>query len=91
MKTPATASCTALLLLLALCSSTFSAPALPPVSCCDKYTGKPLPRRLIKDYYESSSRCPQPAVVFITIKGRGVCANPREQWVQDRVNDLQGN
>ncbi|XP_009573909.1 PREDICTED: C-C motif chemokine 4 homolog [Fulmarus glacialis] len=36
-----------------------------------------------------TSLCSQPAVVFVTRKGREVCANPEQDWVQQYVNDLE--
>nr|XP_056721053.1 C-C motif chemokine 4-like [Euleptes europaea] len=65
MKIYASACALALLLLLALCSQTSSSPVGgdPPTSCCFSYATKKIPRHLLKDYYETSSRCSQPAVV----------------------------
>ncbi|XP_060114833.1 C-C motif chemokine 4-like [Heteronotia binoei] len=93
MNVNASACALVLMLLLALGSQTFSAPvgADPPTSCCFSYTTKKIPRNLLTSYYETSSRCSQPAVVFITKKGREICANPKEGWVQDHVTFLELN
>ncbi|KAJ7308943.1 hypothetical protein JRQ81_008223 [Phrynocephalus forsythii] len=82
-----------LLLLGAFCPPVASAPvgSDPPTSCCFSYTSKRIPRSYVADYYETNSRCSQPAVVFITRKGREICANPAERWVQEYTNDLELN
>ncbi|XP_062072502.1 C-C motif chemokine 4 [Lepus europaeus] len=81
------------LLVAALCPPALSAPmgSDPPTSCCFSYTLRKLPRHFVIDYYETSSLCSQPAVVFQTKKGRQVCANPSESWVQEYVDDLELN
>uniref|UniRef100_A0A2K6BQ89 C-C motif chemokine n=1 Tax=Macaca nemestrina TaxID=9545 RepID=A0A2K6BQ89_MACNE len=63
----------------------------PPTSCCFSYTARKLPRNFVVDYYETSSLCSQPAVVFQTKRGKQVCADPSETWVQEYVNDLELN
>ncbi|XP_020861235.1 C-C motif chemokine 4-like [Phascolarctos cinereus] len=60
-----------------------------PVPCCTSHAMKKIPRKFVIDYYETSSLCPQPAVVFKTKKGRLMCANPSDDWVQKYVDDLQ--
>ncbi|XP_001512383.2 C-C motif chemokine 4 [Ornithorhynchus anatinus] len=81
----------ALLLVAALCSPTSSAPVGTdiPTICCFSYTSRPLPIRLLSYYEETSSRCSKPAIIFTTKKGREVCADPSEEWVQDRIQDLK--
>ncbi|NWT17007.1 CCL4 protein, partial [Vireo altiloquus] len=78
-------------LIAAFCYQTSAAPlgADPPTACCFSYTSRPIPRAFVRDYYETSSQCSQPAVVFITKRGREICANPTEEWVQQYVNDLE--
>ncbi|XP_008846339.1 C-C motif chemokine 4 [Nannospalax galili] len=75
------------------CTQVLSAPmgSDPPTSCCFSYTSRPLPRNFVIDYYETSSRCSQPAVVFQTKRGRQVCADPNESWVKEYVSDLELN
>ncbi|XP_056675417.1 C-C motif chemokine 4-like [Monodelphis domestica] len=53
-----------------------------PTSCCHSYTHHRLPYHLIVDFYETSSLCLKPAIVFLTSKGRQICANPKYEWVQ---------
>ncbi|EFB23508.1 hypothetical protein PANDA_021908, partial [Ailuropoda melanoleuca] len=61
----------------------------PPTACCFSYTLRKLPRNFVTDYFETSSLCSQPAVVFQTKRGRQVCANPSEAWVQEYMDDLE--
>ncbi|XP_044849296.1 C-C motif chemokine 4-like [Mauremys mutica] len=83
----------ALLLIAAFCSPASSAPigSDPPTACCFSYTARQIPRNFVKDYYSTSSMCSQPGIVFITKKGRELCANPSDSWVQEYVTDLELN
>ncbi|NWR38835.1 CCL4 protein, partial [Tachuris rubrigastra] len=78
-------------LIAAFCCQSSAAPLAsdPPTSCCFSYASRQLPWIFVKDYYDTNSKCPQPGVVFITKKGRQVCANPEQDWVQQYVNDLE--
>ncbi|XP_009811970.2 C-C motif chemokine 4 [Gavia stellata] len=82
----------ALLLIAASCSQTFSGPVGPdfPI-CCLSYTHHKLPQKLILRYYRTSTSCTLPAIVFITKKGRQVCANPSDTWVQSHLQNLKQN
>ncbi|XP_054430773.1 C-C motif chemokine 3-like [Pteronotus mesoamericanus] len=82
-----------LLCTMALCSPVFSAPvgADTPTACCFSYVSKPIPRKFVVNYYETSSQCSNPGVIFLTRKGREVCANPSEAWVPEYINDLEMN
>ncbi|KFO38537.1 C-C motif chemokine 4 [Fukomys damarensis] len=77
----------------AFCSPVLSAPmgSDPPIACCFSYTQRKLLRNIVTDYYETSSLCSQPAVVFLTKKGKQVCANPSEPWVQEYMEYLELN
>ncbi|XP_029470387.1 C-C motif chemokine 5-like [Rhinatrema bivittatum] len=80
------------LLLSAFCSQVLSAPAgSDTTSCCFGYTPRQIPRSHVQEYYYTSSRCSQPAVVFVTRKKREICTNPEIKWVQDYVNYLEMN
>uniref|UniRef100_M3XL12 C-C motif chemokine n=2 Tax=Latimeria chalumnae TaxID=7897 RepID=M3XL12_LATCH len=59
-----------------------------PSVCCFSYQTQRIPTRAIEDYFYTSSSCSMPALVFVTRKGREVCANPEDQWVKDYVNPL---
>ncbi|XP_068271446.1 C-C motif chemokine 4-like [Nyctibius grandis] len=82
----------ALLLIAASCSRTFSGPVGSDVpTCCFSYTHHRLPQRLILRYYSTSTSCTLPAIMFITKKGRQVCANPNDAWVQSYLQKLKKN
>ncbi|XP_065587746.1 C-C motif chemokine 4 homolog [Cyrtonyx montezumae] len=86
-------SVAALAVLIAVCYQTSAAPvgSDPPTSCCFTYISRQLPFNFVADYYETNSQCPHAGVVFITRKGREVCANPENEWVQDYINKLELN
>ncbi|KAM5308942.1 C-C motif chemokine 3-like [Glossophaga mutica] len=82
-----------LLCTAALCSQVFSAPfgADTPTACCFSFASKPIPRKFIDKYFETSSQCSNPGVIFLTKRGREVCAHPNEAWVQEYITNLQPN
>ncbi|NXC35862.1 CCL4 protein, partial [Campylorhamphus procurvoides] len=57
--------------------------------CCFEFITRPLPMDLVKSYELTGSHCSPSAVIFTTVKGRLVCANLEDKWVQDMVNQLQ--
>ncbi|NXE11932.1 CCL5 protein, partial [Lophotis ruficrista] len=57
--------------------------------CCFSYTVRKPPQGHVKDYFYTSSKCSQPAVVFVTRKNREICANPDDRWVKEYVNALE--
>uniref|UniRef100_A0A8C3S330 C-C motif chemokine n=1 Tax=Chelydra serpentina TaxID=8475 RepID=A0A8C3S330_CHESE len=59
-----------------------------PRVCCYKYFHNPISWRRVVKYEYTSSGCSQPAVIFTTIKGKTLCTNPDEKWVQDIVTQL---
>ncbi|KAK7829959.1 hypothetical protein U0070_003414, partial [Myodes glareolus] len=87
-----TAALAVLLCTMALCDHVFSAPhgADTPTSCCFSYS-RQINRRFIADYFETSSLCSQPGVIFQTKRNRQFCADPRETWVQEYIADLELN
>ncbi|XP_037348746.1 C-C motif chemokine 3-like [Talpa occidentalis] len=82
-----------LLCTMALCSQVFSAPlgADTPTACCFSYALRQIPRKFIVDYFETSSQCSKPGVIFQTKKNREVCANPSDGWVQEYIMDEELN
>ncbi|XP_054449188.1 C-C motif chemokine 3-like [Pteronotus mesoamericanus] len=82
-----------LLCATALCSQGFAAPlgADTPTACCFSYTSRQIPRKFIADYFETSSQCSQPGVIFLTKRSRQVCADPSQTWVQEYITDLELN
>uniref|UniRef100_A0A667HL40 C-C motif chemokine n=1 Tax=Lynx canadensis TaxID=61383 RepID=A0A667HL40_LYNCA len=59
-----------------------------PAECCFNYIAQAIARHRITGYYETSSQCSRPGVVFIT-KRHSICANPSDVWVQDYIKDLE--
>ncbi|OCT95070.1 C-C motif chemokine 4 homolog [Xenopus laevis] len=82
-----------LLLLTACCTQVQCGPGgnFSPESCCFIYAKKQLPIRIFKDYYITSSFCSNPGVIFRTIKGKDICAQPSDKWVTDYMTKLDKN
>ncbi|XP_043337221.1 C-C motif chemokine 14-like isoform X3 [Cervus canadensis] len=57
--------------------------------CCFTYTRRAIPRQLVSSYYETSSLCSKPGIIFVTRKGLYVCANPHDGWVWDYIKELE--
>ncbi|XP_078058928.1 C-C motif chemokine 20-like [Mustelus asterias] len=72
------------LLMLNMMGTSPFADAQSPVDCCLSHSKKPIPPRLIIGYVRqfANELCTINAVIFYTIKGRKICANPNEDWVQ---------
>ncbi|NXU53250.1 CCL5 protein, partial [Turnix velox] len=84
------AVCLSIIFLAALFSHSSAAPFGGDTTiCCFNYTPRKPPQSHVKDYFYTSSKCPQPAVVFTTRKGRMICANPDDRWVKEYVNALE--
>ncbi|NWZ72129.1 CCL3 protein, partial [Acrocephalus arundinaceus] len=60
-----------------------------PTICCFKYQKQPVPRRLIRSVFVTSSSCSQPGVVVVTKKDKKVCADPQAPWVKKLLEDFQ--
>ncbi|XP_067906100.1 C-C motif chemokine 7-like [Heterodontus francisci] len=82
-----------LVLTISICSQQVSAAPTIPVGtlCCERYIRGPLPLTRLVGYIivHSTFYCSRAAVIFKTVKDRLVCADPKHQWVQERVRDLQ--
>ncbi|NXT67730.1 CCL5 protein, partial [Chaetops frenatus] len=50
------------------------------------YTSRKLPQSHVQEYFYTSSKCSQPAVVFVTRKEQEVCADPDARWLKGYVN-----
>ncbi|XP_051778033.1 C-C motif chemokine 5-like [Erpetoichthys calabaricus] len=82
-----------MLLFVSLCisalivSSTAFAGSSKP--CCMKFSSGILSKKLIARYYnESNPLCPLHAVVFVTLKNRTFCFDPKQGWVQNIIKHL---
>ncbi|XP_049715859.1 C-C motif chemokine 3-like [Elephas maximus indicus] len=62
-----------------------------PSNCCLSYTSRPPPQKVVIAYFKTGGECTKPGVIFFTKKGYHVCANPRSDWVQKYVRDLEQN
>ncbi|KAF1510356.1 C-C motif chemokine 4, partial [Eudyptula minor novaehollandiae] len=87
MKVPAAAL--AALLLMAICSPAEALVDNVPMACCFSYTHRRIPRSFITSAYKTSSKCTQPAVILVTRKGREICTDPQEPWVQAYLKHFQ--
>uniref|UniRef100_A0A8C3W951 C-C motif chemokine n=1 Tax=Catagonus wagneri TaxID=51154 RepID=A0A8C3W951_9CETA len=63
--------------------------AIIPAECCLIYATRRIPRKFVDDYYETSSSCSKPGIIFHTKRGRKVCADPKEPWVQEYITVLE--
>ncbi|XP_051848413.1 C-C motif chemokine 3-like isoform X3 [Antechinus flavipes] len=52
-----------------------------PQSCCHSYSLRKIPYKIVTDFYETSSLCHKPGVIFFTSNGHQHFANPCESWV----------
>ncbi|NXS29913.1 CCL4 protein, partial [Pomatostomus ruficeps] len=59
--------------------------------CCVDYITRALSLSRVVKYEHTGSHCSPPAVIFTTIKDKLVCANPKDNWVQDIMNQLKDN
>ncbi|XP_043819738.1 C-C motif chemokine 13-like [Dromiciops gliroides] len=59
-----------------------------PQNCCFEFTSKKIPLKLLVNYKTTSSMCSKEAVILVTKRGLNICANPKDQWVQDLMKNL---
>ncbi|XP_074119625.1 C-C motif chemokine 4 homolog [Sminthopsis crassicaudata] len=59
-----------------------------PQACCHSYVPRKIPYKSVTDFYETSSSCHKPGVIFIR-KDRQICANPSNEWVQNYMVKLK--
>ncbi|XP_054503097.1 C-C motif chemokine 3-like [Agelaius tricolor] len=77
------------LLLLATCSPAEGHLDGVPTKCCFTYQKNPIPQRLVRSVFDTSSSCSKPGVIMITLKKRELCADPQEKWVQELQKHFQ--
>uniref|UniRef100_A0A674IYZ5 C-C motif chemokine n=1 Tax=Terrapene triunguis TaxID=2587831 RepID=A0A674IYZ5_9SAUR len=58
------------------------------LDCCLRTSQVPIPRKIVLDYavQRIHDGCPIHAVVFITMRGKQLCAPPHAHWVR-RLKD----
>ncbi|XP_025707089.1 C-C motif chemokine 15-like isoform X1 [Callorhinus ursinus] len=61
-----------------------------PTDCCPDYKRK-IRCANMKDFFETSSGCSRPGVIFLTKKERLVCADPLDLEVQNCMRSLRKN
>uniref|UniRef100_A0A452HUP7 C-C motif chemokine n=1 Tax=Gopherus agassizii TaxID=38772 RepID=A0A452HUP7_9SAUR len=54
------------------------------LDCCLRTSHVPIPRKIVLDYavQRIPDGCPIHAVVFITVRGKQLCAPPHAHWVR---------
>ncbi|DAA15186.1 C-C motif chemokine 26 [Bos indicus] len=57
--------------------------------CCFQYSQKTLPWKQVHSYEFTRNICSLKAVIFTTKRGRKVCAQPKEEWVQRHISKLR--
>ncbi|XP_065129668.2 monocyte chemotactic protein 1B-like [Paramisgurnus dabryanus] len=69
-----------------LTSNTPFALVATQLTCCSQNVSNiPIPVKKIRSYSWTSSSCPEQHVVFQTVKGREICADPKTQWVRRHI------
>ncbi|XP_069338402.1 C-C motif chemokine 18 [Eulemur rufifrons] len=78
-----------LLCTVALCSC--AQDSASAATCCFSFTSRQIPRKSVVAYQKTNDNCPTPGIIFVTKRGRQICANPSNAWVQDYIRDLEQN
>ncbi|XP_075415375.1 C-C motif chemokine 15-like [Tenrec ecaudatus] len=60
-----------------------------PSDCCLSYTRRNIRCVFMASYFETSSGCSRPGVIFVTRNRRRVCANPGHRHVQNCMKKLR--
>uniref|UniRef100_F6PYR5 C-C motif chemokine n=2 Tax=Equus TaxID=9789 RepID=F6PYR5_HORSE len=60
-----------------------------PADCCLSYTSQKIRCELMTSYFETSSGCSRPGVIFLTKKGKFVCADPFNKRVRNCMTYLK--
>ncbi|XP_040856306.1 C-C motif chemokine 8-like [Ochotona curzoniae] len=90
------ASAVLLCLLLAVAALSSQASALPGTSqpqatCCFSVAHMKIPLKRLTSFERVTGPCPTEAVIFQTKRGRKICADPKQKWVQDAMRHLVQN
>ncbi|XP_061101964.1 C-C motif chemokine 3-like 1 [Conger conger] len=54
-------------------------------TCCPSTQKAKIPLKQIVSYYNTSSSCALPALVFVTKLGKHWCVNPADGWVKSHA------
>ncbi|XP_077708369.1 regakine-1-like [Canis aureus] len=56
--------------------------------CCLTFISRRVSLRFVKGYQRTGDHCLTPGIIFLTHKGRQICANPNVAWVQEYIRHL---
>uniref|UniRef100_A0A8C7PQV6 Chemokine interleukin-8-like domain-containing protein n=1 Tax=Oncorhynchus mykiss TaxID=8022 RepID=A0A8C7PQV6_ONCMY len=82
-------TCLALGLLLLTVFHSYATPLglqTSPESCCFRFLKVSVPHKKIVSIQKTHSGCPLPAFVVKTVKGKLICFQSSERWVQKAFN-----
>ncbi|XP_051545787.1 monocyte chemotactic protein 1B-like [Myxocyprinus asiaticus] len=68
-----------------LASSSTLANQAAQSTCCSEFTNLTIPLRCVVSYKRTSSYCPKEGIVFLTIAGKKICADPQTAWVSNHI------
>ncbi|XP_051978652.1 monocyte chemotactic protein 1B-like [Xyrauchen texanus] len=82
-----------LIFLVLFCSMqiTLSAPnavAMAQSTCCSEFTNRIIPLKRLVSFKRTSSSCVKQGIVFKTIIGKEICADPQKDWVRSHIAKL---
>ncbi|XP_036416403.1 C-C motif chemokine 4 homolog isoform X2 [Colossoma macropomum] len=60
-----------------------------PEECCFTFYPRRIPVAVISKFEETRAECPKPGLIFTTVKGARVCADPDSMWVQKALNKIK--
>uniref|UniRef100_A0A4W5L8J1 Chemokine interleukin-8-like domain-containing protein n=1 Tax=Hucho hucho TaxID=62062 RepID=A0A4W5L8J1_9TELE len=58
--------------------------------CCMKFSAR-IPLKQVVSLRTTSSSCPRKALIFTTKKGKTLCVDPSEAWVQSHVTKIENS
>ncbi|NXD17817.1 CCL4 protein, partial [Nothocercus nigrocapillus] len=65
-----------------------SAALYTPTECCIRHAQRRVRLINLRSFYETPRDCSLPAIVFVTLGGDKVCADPERPWVKKAKNVL---
>ncbi|XP_021069716.1 C-C motif chemokine 8-like [Mus pahari] len=78
-----------LLIAVTVSPEELAGPDKTPVSCCFSVTTRKIPLRVLQSYERiNNNHCHREAVIFQTKRGRSICVDPKQKWVQEYMEVL---